>query len=137
MALSLWDRMELDWPRRWLRFMDIESSRTLRVEEFSEDGTLVIRAEVPGVDPEHDVKIEVSEGTLHIEVHREEKAERRDKQSYTSEFRYGELVRDLSLPAGVQADTVQATYTDGILEVRVPWPAEKRSVTTKVPVSHS
>ncbi|HYA67688.1 MAG TPA: Hsp20/alpha crystallin family protein, partial [Acidimicrobiales bacterium] len=58
------------------------------------------------------------------------------KEGYRSEFRYGTFERDVLLPKGVTADDVSASYTDGILEVRVPMPTEAKPEATKVAVTH-
>ena len=74
MALTRWEPFALDLPDRWKRFFDFvpDNESWMRVEEIHEDDTLVIRAELPGVDPDKDVEISVSDGVLHIEGHREE-----------------------------------------------------------------
>ena len=94
----------------------------MRMEEFVEGDTLVVRAELPGVDPDKDVEITVSDDVLTIAAERrEEKTEGEEgKPGYRSEFRYGSYRRSVSLPAGVSADAVTATYQNGILEVRAP-----------------
>ncbi len=139
MAMSRWDRFGLDWPPRWRRWLDLEGDqdRWLRVEEMREDDTLVVRAEVPGIDPDKDVDVSVTEGVLHIAAKREEKAEHRAKGWYRSEFAYGEFSRDLPLPTGVEASAVKASYKDGILEVRIPWLTKHEPTPAKVPVSRS
>ena len=88
----------------------------MRLEDFVEGGQYVVRAELPGIDPESDVDITVDDGVLTV------KAERREekKEGGRSEFRYGSFSRSASLPAGADEENVTATYRDGILEVRVP-----------------
>lgn len=100
------------------------NSRLMRIEEFTEGDESVIRAELPGVDPDKDVDITVDGGVLRITASREESSEEKRPDGYRSEFRYGTLVRSFRLPAGVSEDDVKATYKDGILEVRVPTPPE-------------
>lgn len=139
MALTRWESRALEWPSRWRRWLDtdLEPDRWLRVEERQEDGTLVIRAEIPGIDPDRDVDVSVSEGVLHLSATREERREHEGKGSVHSEFRYGQFHRDMSLPAGVDESAITANYHDGILEVRVPWPATAPAASvTKVPVAH-
>lgn len=93
----------------------------MHLEEFRENGTLVVRAELPGIDPDRDVEITVAEGSLCIRAERRERHEASgDGDFYRSEFRYGQFTRTLSLPGGVGPDDVSADYTDGILEVRLP-----------------
>jgi len=109
----------------------------MRVEEIHEDDTLVVRAELPGVDPDKDVDISVSDGVLHIEGRREESTEDKKEGSYRSEFRYGTFSRDLALPKGVESKQVKASYRDGILEVRIPWPVAKAKEPDRIAVSRS
>ena len=61
----------------------------IRVEEYVDDDTLVIRAEIPGVDAEDDIEIDVDRGRLSIRAHREHREEARDDRSFRSEFHYG------------------------------------------------
>ncbi len=92
----------------------------LRVEEFVDDKTLVVRADLPGIDPDKDVDISIGDGRLTITAEREEKSEHKEKDSYRSEFRDGSFSRTVPLPAGATEADVQATYVDGVLEIRVP-----------------
>jgi HSP20 family protein len=107
MPLTRWEPFSFDWPDRWRRLFDFETERGgwLRVEEVHEDDTLVIRAELPGIDPDKDVEVSVTDGILHISARREERTEHKDK-TRRSEFRYGEFSRDITLPAGVVKDSV-------------------------------
>jgi HSP20 family protein len=100
----------------------MESSSGIRVEEFVDGQTMVVRAELPGIDPDQDVDVSVSDGVLRIKAERREQTEHRDKDSYRSEFRYGSFTRDVTLPDGVNPDDINATYRDGVLEVRTPMP---------------
>lgn len=139
MALTRWDWSGLDWPAQWRRWRDREAGAPdwLRVEEVHEDGTLVVRAEIPGIDPDKDVNVSVTDGMLNISAKREERTEYKGKDSYRSEFHYGNFSRRLALPPGVAKDAVKANYKDGILEVRIPWPSEVETGSTTVPVSRS
>lgn len=99
-------------------------SAPIRVEEFVDEKTLVVRAEMPGVDPDKDIEITVADGILRIRAERQEKEEHKDKNSYRSEFRYGSFSRSIPLPEGVKEEDIKASYTDGVLEVRTPLPEE-------------
>lgn len=105
----------------------------LRVEEYAEDGSLVVRAEMPGIDPGKDVEISMHDGMLHIRAERRDVSEHKTKAEYRSEFHYGMFERTLPLPAGVTVGDVTATYKDGILEVRMP--KAKDTQTATVPVT--
>ncbi|MEQ4725910.1 MULTISPECIES: Hsp20/alpha crystallin family protein [unclassified Nonomuraea] len=90
----------------------------IRIEDYIDNSNYVIRAELPGMDPDKDVEIIVSGGMLRL--HAERREER--KEAHRSEFRYGSLSRSLALPEGVEADDVKATYDKGILTITVPMP---------------
>lgn len=94
----------------------------IRVEEFVDDKTLVVRAELPDVDPEKNIEVTVTEGILNIRAERQEKEEHKDKDRFRSEFRYGSFSRSIPLPEGVNEEDIKASYTDGVLEVRAPLP---------------
>lgn len=140
-TLTRWEPLGLDLPTWMTRllddrpFLDVSFDKPpLRIEEFVEDGTLVVRAELPGVDVDKDVDISLHDGLLHIKAERTEKAEKSDKAFYRSEFRYGAFERTLPLPPGATLDDVKATYENGVLEVRIPTagPDEQKH---KVPVT--
>jgi HSP20 family protein len=125
-------------PERWRRFFDVdEMEGWMRVEEFREGDTLVVRAELPGIDPDKDVEVTTNGGFVKIRVHREEKAEHTEKSGYRSEFRYGKFERDIALPDGVNGTDVKATYKDGILEVRVPSPVQAVTSSKTIPITRA
>lgn len=93
-----------------------DSERVMRCEEYREPGRVVVRAELPGIDPAKDVAVTVEGGVLKIRAHRREV----HKEGRRSEFFYGEMVRTLRLPPGCDATAVTATYRAGILEIAVP-----------------
>jgi HSP20 family molecular chaperone IbpA len=105
-------------------------SQVMRVEDYVEDDQYVLRAELPGIDPDNDVEITVDGGVLTI------KAERREdkKEGTRSEFRYGAFTRSVTLPAGADQDAITATFGDGILEVRVGIKAPKEPEAKRITV---
>jgi HSP20 family protein len=100
----------------------------VRIEDYRDDGTYVLRAELPGMDPEKDIKITMEGNELSITAERT--VDKHDKTH--SEFFYGSFARTVRLPAGADADKVSATYDAGILEVTVP--VKELAETRKVPV---
>lgn len=106
------------------------------IDVFSRDDDLVIRAELPGIDPKRDVDISVRDGTLVIRGERkyEQRTEQADR--YLTEIFYGSFLRTVPLPDGVKASDIKARYDNGILEVVVP-KAAQLSPSTKVPISTS
>jgi HSP20 family protein len=103
----------------------------IRVEEFLDDKNLVVRAEMPGVDPDKDIEVTIDDGFLRIRAQRQEKEEHNDKGRFRTEFRYGSFSRNIPLPAGVKEEDIKATYTNGVLEVRAPLPAEAEPAAPK------
>ena len=112
-------------------FRDPMGRKSVAVEEFTEDGFLVVRAEVPGIDPDKDVDITVLDGLLTISAQRTEKEETTDRHFHRRELRYGSFARSIPIPDGVDEDKVTASYKDGILEVRVPLPEGKVTGTSR------
>lgn len=109
--------------------------QVIRVEQFREGDTIVIRAELPGVDPEKDISITVSGNMLRISAERTEHHERQDGDGYRSEFTYGSFARDIRVPTGVREADIVATYDDGVLTVKVPQPPNAPPVS--IPVARS
>lgn len=103
----------------------------IKVEEFTEGDVYVLRAELPGLDVERDVRIRVAGGVLRIQA---ERASDHKEAGGHSEFHYGVFTRAVTLPQGVKEDTITATYRDGILEIRVELPtnAHGREIPIKV-----
>lgn len=151
-ALQERDKRTLDspWSRldrlfdEWMRTMPMRrllgeapGDEVIRVDEYRDDDTQVIRAELPGIDPDKDVEISVSSGMLRISAERrvEEKTE---KKGFTRhEMRYGSFTRTLPLAEGATEDDIKADYKDGVLEIRVPVAQPGvRTEPKKVPVSH-
>ena len=114
--------------RTWNRFPDLSDffdsiggirsaldSNIIRVEDEITDDRYVVRAEMPGLDPETDINVAVNDGRLEISAERtEEKAE-----NGRSEFSYGSFHRSVTLPRGAKEDDIDASYAKGILTVSV------------------
>ncbi|MFI5036665.1 MAG: Hsp20/alpha crystallin family protein [Acidimicrobiales bacterium] len=123
-----------NWPsRRWLdEFLrDSTWHQMIKIEECREGDALVVRAELPGVDPVKDIQVEVRDGALVISADKSETFEKSDDHFHRSEFRYGALTRSVELPKGVDESSITATYKDGVLEVRMALPAGVTSDATR------
>lgn len=103
----------------------------IRIEEHVTEGTYVLRAELPGLDPARDVEITVEDGLLTLRAERGEEL----TEKHRTEFRYGTFARCVRLPAGAQGDKATAAYQDGVLTITVPVPSSKTGTTT-IPVRH-
>lgn len=129
--LSKWAPSDVLEPIKRFLDGDLPMTSSIKVEQFQDGNTLVVRAEVPGIDPDKDVDVSVSEGMLNIKAQREEKSEHKSKTGYRSEFRYGSFSRSIALPPGAKEEDVTASYKDGVLEVRAPAPTSTPEATTK------
>lgn len=125
---ELFDWFESGWPAvaEWRR----DGGHVLRIEDRLEDDRYIVRAEMPGIDPDKDVEITVSDQVLTISAVRREEVSEKGR----SEFHYGSFVRRVSLPMGAVEDKLTARYQDGILEVSVPIEAAQAEPRT-IPVA--
>lgn len=101
--------------RRWIPSMDLVEA----------DDDLVLRADLPGMN-EDDVQIEIKDNVLTVSGERRSEHEDKQESFYRAERSFGHFARSLTLPDGVDPDSVQATFEKGVLEVRVPKPAERK-----------
>ena len=100
------------------------------------DDHFVLRADLPGVD-EQDVKVELEDSVLTISGERRHEQEVKKGAYYRIERASGTFARQLTLPEGVDADAVQATFDKGVLEVRIPKPAERTPRKLQIQVGQS
>lgn len=101
--------------RRWIPPMDLVET----------EDNLVLRADLPGVDRD-DINIEVKEGILTISGERKAQHEEKREGFHRVERSFGRFSRSLELPKGVEADNIEADFERGVLEVRMPKPAERK-----------
>lgn len=105
----------------------------VRVEDYLEGGTYVLRADLPGIDPDKDVEVTI-EGDM-VTIHGERREEQQDKNHH--ELHYGSFSRSVQLPQGTKPDEVSAKYVDGVLEVRIPMATSDEVTSRKVPIQRS
>jgi HSP20 family molecular chaperone IbpA len=101
------DWFEMEFPR---------SAPAIRFEDRITDEEYMLRAELPGLDPEKDIQVSTLNGVLTVKAERREE----EKELNRSEFRYGMLHRSVRLPANADESAIKATYRNGILEITVP-----------------
>ena len=100
----------------WLDLERPTSHHVIKVEDMVRDNEYKIRAELPGLNPEHDIQVSIDQNVLSI--HAERRTEEKDKNR--SEFHYGMLQRSIRLPGNSDPEHIKASYDKGILEVTVP-----------------
>lgn len=119
----------LRWPM--FELVGMTQAYPMRLEEFRDDGELVVRAELPGLDPDKDIRVTVEQGLLTVHAERRAETGQEEKPGFYSELHYGAFERTIPLPVGTGEGAVTASYDKGILEIRVP---VSKGVASKNPV---
>ncbi len=121
------DEILAGWPfRTWRRLPAEEMSWSPPLEMYEKDDKFVVRAELPGVKQE-DIDISMAGDTLIIKGERKVSKEVKEEEYHRCEVCYGSFSRSIALPTAVDADKIEATYEDGILELDVPKAKEAKS----------
>ena len=103
------------------------------LESFLKDGELVVRVDVPGIDPDAlDISVEGDRLTIRGE-RKNEREETQNGHSYR-EVVYGTFERTVTLPWDVDAESVKASCKDGVLEITMKAPEKVGA--RKIPVVH-
>ena len=104
-----------------------------RTDIFEMDGTLVVKAELPGLKKE-DVQVEIVGTDLVISGETKTDTEVKETDYYRMERSFGSFYRRLPLPVGTAPEQITATLSDGVLEVLIAKPAERKTEVTKIEV---
>ena len=123
----------IDWFEEPFLTLRPYLGQAIRIEDYTEDGQYVVRAEIAGIDPAKDLEVSVGAGYLVIRAERSASTEGKHR----SEFRYGSFSRTIELPPGADADGVAAEYSGGILTIKVPVKGEQPEAVKTVPVTVS
>jgi len=102
-------------PRRWIPAMDL----------LEEDERFVLRADLPGVE-EESINVELQDNVLTISGERAPEHRAQDGGYQRLERAWGAFSRSLTLPAGIDPESIEASFNNGVLEVRVPKPEERK-----------
>ena len=95
------------------------------VDIHEEAARIVLRAEVAGVNRD-DIEVSVENGTLTLRGEKKQSKVTESENAYRQERFYGFFTRSFVLPSAIDADHINATYKDGVLEVVVPKAEEAR-----------
>lgn len=98
------------------------------------DQEVIVRAEVPGVDA-NDLDVTVTGNRLTLTGEKKESTERKDKDFYQSETRYGSFSRSVELPSGVDTEQVSAEHSNGVITIRLKKAAAAASKKIQVKTS--
>ena len=100
---------------RWIPPMDL----------VEDDEHFVVRADLPGIE-EKDVNVELQDNVLTISGERKSEIDQRNEGYHRIERAHGTFVRSLTLPEGIDADGLKAKFANGVLELRIPKPEQRK-----------
>lgn len=89
------------------------------MEVYSKNGNLVYRFAIPGVDPK-DVDLSVKDHTVTLKIERKSPADLKEGDWRVKGFSYGKYQHSWTLPQDVETDKLNASFTNGVLEITVP-----------------
>ena len=113
---SLFDRAgQAASAQRWVPAMDL----------VEHDDHFLLRADLPGLG-EADVNIEFHDGSLTVSGERKAEHTERERGFYRLERQFGQFSRTLTLPEGIDPEAVKASFTNGVLEIWIPKPEERK-----------
>ena len=139
---SFQDQMDRLWrepfwggamPTVFRRTVPAQTAWTPRMDVYDQDNAIVVKAELPGLKKE-DVHVELADGSLVIWGESTTETEVNGDAYYRNERSFGSFYRRLPLPVDLNPDQIQATMSDGVLEVRIPRPAESKPEVKEIPV---
>jgi HSP20 family protein len=120
-----WDSEELP--------MEPTTTSSIRIDLEDHDEELVLTAELPGFDSE-DIDVRVTGQTLELEAEHEESEKEETSEYIRQERRRASAVRSVPLPVDIEAEDVSASYSNGVLTVRMP-KTEPAAETTEIDIN--
>ena len=102
------------------------------IEAYTKDNNVVYRLSIPGVDP-RDVDLSLTGNQITVKAERKA-PEVPDESWLVRGFYYGTFEHSLTLPEGLETDKINATFTNGILEISVP--AAKEILPRRIEIKH-
>jgi HSP20 family protein len=125
----LWDSFFEGKPRRareegeWFPSLDVSETK----------GDLVVKAELPGIDPK-DIDISLNEGVLTIKGEKRQEKEEKEEGYHLIERSYGSFTRSIRLPREIQNEKINASYKNGVLKITLPKSEEAKKKEIKIKV---
>jgi HSP20 family protein len=102
-------------PSSWLPALDV----------WETEDELVLALDLPGIE-EDKVNVEVDDGVLTVSGQRDRTVEVKDEHFARFERRYGTFSRSVTLPQGIDEGKIAAEFTNGVLQIHVPKPEERK-----------
>ena len=109
------------WAGSWMPAVDV----------YENDQTFTLKAELPGFSKE-DVRVEIKDNVLTLKGERKRETEVKEEQYHRVERAYGTFQRSFMLPVSVDTEKADATFKDGVLELKLPKAEEAKPKAIKV-----
>jgi HSP20 family protein len=137
MDLKIWAPfvdVDKDWRFEIPRLLREASGFRPSMDVVKTDGHMVVTAELPGISSD-DVEVSLDGDILIIKGEKHEEKELSEADRYIHERSYGSFQRRITVPDGVSADAIEASFDNGVLTVEVALPEEKPAESKRIPVS--
>ncbi|MBI4522314.1 MAG: Hsp20/alpha crystallin family protein [Deltaproteobacteria bacterium] len=125
-------RLHPFWDERWWPERGLGLSAPA-VDLYEEKDEIVAKAELPGMEKD-DIQVNITDRLLTITGEKKKEEEIKQENYYHSERAYGSFSRSLELPAEVRVEKAQASFKNGVLEIRLPKTEEAKKKEIKVKV---
>jgi HSP20 family protein len=113
------------WREEWPIAPAVDVAETEKAYE--------ITAELPGLD-EKNIEVKFADGVLTIKGEKQQEKEEKKKDYYLNERSFGSFQRALQVPAGIDADKIEANFKKGVLTVMLPKTAEAQKAEKKITI---
>ncbi len=90
-----------------------------RIDVYQTENEVVATAELPGIQAKDDIDLRIDSDKLTIRGEIKRSQDFKEEHSVYNERYYGTFTRVIQLPARVKPDQAQATYKNGVLEIRM------------------
>ncbi|HKA33108.1 MAG TPA: Hsp20/alpha crystallin family protein [Candidatus Binatia bacterium] len=123
-------RFPLSFEDRWSERLGV---REPAIDLYEDKDDIVVKAEMPGLSKD-DIEVDITDHLLILKGEKKKAEEANERDYYRSERVYGSFVRSIPLPSETDPQKAQATFKNGVLEVRLPKSeeAKKREIKVKI-----
>ena len=117
----------------WLPSGYFSRGFTPAVDMSETDTEILVKAELPGVDPK-EIEVNIAGTTLTIKGEKKEEREEKTENMHRVERSYGSFFRSINLPCEINEDKIEATFKDGVLNLKLPKTEPDKKRTIKIDV---
>lgn len=114
----------------------VPGSSTLPIDIIEREGNLLVKAAVPGVNPE-ELEVTVEKNVLSIRGESRHDFNQETDRVYRREVSYGSFSRSIRLPENLNLDAITAEFSNGIVTITIPRVPEPKPQALRVPITVS